>query len=254
MPPGAVRKVRPQAAPGKGQIARSTRGHLPQWKGCSFRPYLWAMRHAHPLSWALLLTATLGLLGADCSTRWKQRMYEGGGRDEWQQPDRVVETLGLAPDARVADVGSGSGYFTVRLARALGPEGRVFAIDVDPDINGLLEDRLAEEGIENVEVRLASETDPGLPENVDLVFTSNTYHHLPDRTAYFERVKDSLAPGGRVAIVEYSPETGGWFVRTFDHATAEAEITSEMEAAGYRLDASHDFLERQSFLVFSPAD
>ena len=93
--------------------------------------------------------------------------------------------------------------------------------------------------------------DPGLAaESVDLIFTSNTYHHIEERAAYFARTREALRPAGRIAIVEYHPE--GWFYST--HGTAKEVIVSEMEQAGFRLVSDHDFLEKQSFVVFSPSE
>lgn len=183
---------------------------------------------------------------------WLKRLaYEGGGRDAWQQPARVVEALDLAPGDVVADLGAGGGYFTFRLARAVAPQGRVYAIDIDPDMIDYLDQRIREDGIANVETVRAEPDDPKLPEGgVDLVFTCNTYHHLRDRPAYFARVRAGLRPGGRVAILDLRP--GGLFQRIFPHATEADTIESEMRSAGYRVAARPDFLERQSFLVFEP--
>jgi arsenite methyltransferase len=202
---------------------------------------------------ALGLALLLGSVGADC-TALKRWAYERGDRDAWQKPAEVVRALDLEPGDVVADLGAGSGYFTGRLARAVAPGGRVLAVDVDAAMNRYLAERMAEEGVENVEIVLATPEDPGLPDGqVDLLFTSNTYHHLPDRTAYFRGAARALAPGGRVAIIEFA-EKAGWFARTFGHHTPQATIVAELEAAGYRLAANHDFLPRQHFLVFAPAD
>ena len=95
---------------------------------------------------------------------------------------------------------------------------------------------------------LAQYEDPQLPERVDLIFTCNTYHHIQDRSAYFRNAQQYLRPGGRVAIVEYKKH--GWLQRVFPHHTPPETIRAEMAAAGYRLAAQHEFLERQSFLVF----
>jgi ubiquinone/menaquinone biosynthesis C-methylase UbiE len=201
----------------------------------------------------LLLPLLLLTLGADCSSvkRWA---YEGGDRDEWQRPDAVVAELALAPGARVADVGSGSGYFTLPFARAVAPDGRVFAVDVDAEMNAHLTSRLAEAGVGNVEVVLATADDPGLPPaGIDLVFMSNTYHHIQDRTTYVAKLARALRSGGRIAIIEYDDARAGWFVRTFGHNTPRDTIVSELEAAGYRLLAEPDFLPRQNFLIFEPA-
>jgi ubiquinone/menaquinone biosynthesis C-methylase UbiE len=197
---------------------------------------------------AVLLAAAL-CAAAGCSDV-KRFAYEGVGRDEWQQPGRVVEVLALRPGDRVADLGAGGGYFTFRLADAVGPTGRVFAVDVDPGMTQHLAGRARELGLANVETVLAAEDDPRLPDGaVDLVFTCNTYHHLADRTAYFERLKRDLAPGGRVAVIEYSGH--GLFDGLFGHHTSAETIRAEMEAAGYRLLDEPGFLERQHFLIFS---
>ena len=179
-------------------------------------------------------------------------MYEGFDRDEWQQPDRVIESLRLETGSKVADVGAGGGYFTFRLADAVGKDGRVYAVDVDQDMTTYLSERAAEEGVSNVEVVLAPFDDPEIPATVDLIFTCNTYHHIESRTAYFERSRRYLGPGGRVAIVELTDK--GWFQKLFAHNTSKEVIRSEMEAAGYVLANDHDLLERQSFLIFEVAD
>jgi predicted methyltransferase len=184
------------------------------------------------------------LLASGC-TLAKRLAYEQFGRDEWQQPDRVVADLGLAQGAQVADLGSGGGYFTFRLARAVGPSGRVYATDVDEGLNDYVAEESAEQGLTNVTTVLAAPGDPRLPEPVDLVFTCNTYHHLENRAPYFRALRETqLAPGGRVAIVEYKPEVTR-------HSTARETIEQEMTAAGFRLVKSFDYLERQHFLVFA---
>ena len=185
------------------------------------------------------------LLLAGCGTV-KRYAYEGFDRDEWQQPERVVADLALAPGAKVADLGAGGGYFTFRLAHAVGPEGRVYAVDIDEGMNEHVAREAQKQGLANVRTVLAATDDARLPEPVDLFFTSNTYHHLEGRTAYFRGVRErQLAPGGRVAIVEFRPG------RT-SHATARKTIEEEMTAAGFRLVKSFDYLERQHFLVFVP--
>jgi ubiquinone/menaquinone biosynthesis C-methylase UbiE len=179
-------------------------------------------------------------------------MYEPAGRDSWQHPARVIESLSLAPGQRVADLGAGGGYFTFLLARAVGPNGVVYAIDVDADMTGLLERRAADGNHTNVEVLLVDPVEPELPDApLDLIFTCNTYHHIHDPAAYFARLRRHLRSGGRIAIIDHKPE--GWLQRLFPHSSASETIRSEMEAAGYALQSAHDFLPKQSFLVFAPA-
>jgi len=200
----------------------------------------------NPSRAAVLLVAAIALLLSSCGAL-KRCAYEGFLRDRWQQPERVVADLALAPGARVADLGAGGGYFTFRLAQAVGPAGLVYAVDIDPDMVDFLAEQAAEQELANVRPVLAAVDDARLPERVDLVFTSNTYHHLENRTAYFGALRDrALASGGRVAIVEYRPEVTS-------HATARETIEQEMTAAGFRLVKSFDYLERQHFLVFESA-
>lgn len=196
----------------------------------------------------LPLLALLLSLVSSCTTV-KRLMYEGWGRDSWQQPERVVRELGLESGDLVADLGSGGGYFTFRLADAVRPTGRVYAVDVDEGLLDHVRKEAAERDYPNVETVLAAYDDPRLPQDgVDLIFTCDTYHHLTDRSAYFERAARYLRSGGRVAILDFSG--AGWLVRLFGHFTAADTIRQEMETAGYRLEKSFDFIDRQSFQIF----
>ena len=193
----------------------------------------------------LLLFASLG-----CGS-WKRFAYEGFDRDSWQQPDAVIEALAIQPGSTVADIGAG-GYFSFRLADAVGPNGRVYAVDIDEDMVAYLKKKAADDGYDNVTVVLGEFGDPLLPDGkVDLVFSANTYHHIQDRIRYFEGVRGDLAPGGRVAIIDLNAVS--WFPRTFGHYTDKQVIVDELGAAGYRVDRDLDFVERQHFLIVSPA-
>jgi len=196
------------------------------------------------------------LLAFSClaCTPLKRFAYEGFSRDSWQQPDRVVEALGLEPGDRVADLGSGSGYFTLRLARAVGPSGKVYAVDVDEAMNDYLRRRTREAGLDNVEVVLGEYEDPLLPDGeIDLLLAVNTYHHIQERPNYFRNLQADLASDGRVAIVDFDGSKG-WLVRLLVHSVPKPEMLGEMREAGYRLEQDLDFLDRQSFLIFSPDD
>lgn len=194
-----------------------------------------------------LAAALLGGCGA-C----KRLSYEGFSRDAWQQPERVIAALGIEPGDRVADLGSGSGYFTLRLSRAVGPDGRVYAVDVDEEMNAYLRRRVEQAGVANVEVIDGRFDDPLLPDGgVDLVLTVDTYHHIGDRPAYFGRLRRDLAPGGRVAVIDYDGRKG-WLVRWIGHTTPRDVLLREMDEAGYEVVAEHDFVDRQSFVIFRP--
>lgn len=177
------------------------------------------------------------------------KVFDDPARDAWQKPAEVVRALGLAPDAVVADVGSGTGYFSVRLARAV-PRGRVYGADIEPDMVRFLEQRAAREGLANLKsIRAAADT-PRLPESADLVLLVDTVHHIAHRGRYFADLKASLKPGGRVAIIDFRRDspTGP----PAQYRVAPETVVAEMAQAGYRLLARHEFLPYQYFLVFVP--
>ncbi len=186
----------------------------------------------------------------------KLDLSRGIQRSAWQQPERVVASLGLSPGDVVADVGVGNGYFVYHLADAVGPAGRVYAVDVSEGKLRNLAEKAEAKGYGNIETVLAEPGDPRLPEGeVDLVFVCNTYHHLEDRADYFTRLRTDLAPGGRVAVVEYRADVRG-IARLYlssGHWTAKALLLEEMIAAGYRSERGFDFLAVQSFEIFAAA-
>ncbi|MFQ5904191.1 MAG: class I SAM-dependent methyltransferase [Candidatus Binatia bacterium] len=189
------------------------------------------------------------VLFAGCTTL-KRCAYEGIGRDKWQHPERVVRSLGIRPGDHVADLGSGGGYFTFRLAKAVGPTGRVYAVDVDEGLNEYVANRAQQEGHANIEVILAKYHDPLLPASgVDLIFTSNTYHHIKNRVSYFANASKYLRAKGRVAIIDFNGK--GWFQSLGSHYTPSDIIKREMKEAGYSFEREFDFLPKQYFLVFS---
>ena len=208
-------------------------------------------RHRKPHSPRRLGLFGLALLFLAGCSFLKQCAYEGFNRDQWQQPQKVIESLALRPGDRVADLGSGSGYFTYRLAEAVGPQGKVYAVDVDREMNDLVAKAIKEKNIGNVEVILALLDDPMLPPiGVDLVFTVNTYHHFENRVTYFQKVRKYLRPGGRTAVIDF--DRRAWFEGMWQHYTPAEFIKREMEQAGYRLQRELTFLDRQSFLIFAP--
>jgi arsenite methyltransferase len=191
------------------------------------------------LATALALAALAGAIWLFAPAAAKRVAYEGIARDRCQQPERVIAALAITPGARVADLGSGDGYFTWHLARAVGPSGRVYAVDVDGELHAYLAKRAVRVGLAQIATVLAAHDGAQLPGRVDLVFTCNTYHHLEDRVAYFSRLREKyLAPGGRLAVIDFRPGT-------FAHATDPALIERELGKAGFRKIARHDFIERQ---------
>ncbi len=176
------------------------------------------------------------------------KSFDDPARDAWQMPARVIEALALKPGQKVADVGAGTGYFSVRLARAAAAP-KVFAVDLEPKMVEHLTKRAAAEGLKNITAVLASTTSPNLPEPVDVVLVIDTYHHIGNRPAYFAALKAKLTPGGRLAIVDFRKGGGDGGPPEHFRFTPE-QITGELAQAGYVLDRAHDFLPRQHFLVY----
>lgn len=134
-----------------------------------------------------------------------KRALDDPERDAWQQPDRVVDALGLAPGMTVADVGAGTGYFAVRLARAL-PQGEVIATDIAPDMVRHLTARAARENLTNLRPVLATENNTGLPAGgVDRILVVHVWHHVADRRHFAESLRPALVDGGKLFIVDFVP-------------------------------------------------
>ncbi len=189
--------------------------------------------------------------GPDDVAHYIQRL-QSPDRIRYLRPDRVVEKLALPPDAVVADLGSGPGIFTVRLARAC-PSGVVYAVDVEPRQLDTVRARMAEQGIRNVVPVLASYDDPHLPPGgIDLIFISDTYHHLTDRVAYLRRLKRYLRPNGRLAILEY--RSGELAVGPPAHHKLPAGVRQqELREAGWELVTRFDTHRYHDFELWSPS-
>lgn len=176
-------------------------------------------------------------------------LLDGSPRESWQESDAVFEALELTPDSIVADIGAGGGYFTERFSRFL-ERGHVFATDVQDEMLERLTQRIREEDLGNVTVVRGAFDAPVLPEGCcDLVFLSSVYKEIEDRVAYMREVRRLLRPGGRVAILEFRPGALGPGPPP-DLRLAEDQITAELDAAGFELLESHDFVPPQSYQIF----
>ena len=179
---------------------------------------------------------------------WAQ-VFDDPSRDAWQKPHQVIETLALKPDARVADIGSGTGYFAVRLAHFV-PRGRVYGVDTEPDMVKYLADRAAREGMNNLSAVQGAPDDARLPDRVDLVLMVDVYHHIEQRESYFRKLAQSLSPKGRVAIIDFNAKST--MGPPPDQRIPPKRVAAEMSKAGYHLLTEHHFLPNQYFLIFRP--
>jgi SAM-dependent methyltransferase len=175
------------------------------------------------------------------------KVFDDPERDAWQKPHEVIQALALKPDAVIADIGSGTGYFAARFAHMV-PQGRVYGVDTEPGMVKYLSERAKRDGLKNLSAVQARPGDPRLPEKADLVVLVDVYHHVDDRERYFRRLQDSLKPGGRIAVIDFRMDSP---VGPPKSARIEPErVMAEMRRAGYALAQEHAFLPNQYFLVF----
>lgn len=137
-------------------------------------------------------------------------LLEGPDREAWQKPHEIMDALGIADGSAVADIGAGAGWFTIRLARRVGPNGVVFAQDVQRQMLDAIRRRVAREALRNVETRLGSDSTPNLPARaLDAVLVVDVYPEVEDRVTFLRNLAAALKPGGRIGIVNYKPGSGG---------------------------------------------
>ena len=180
-------------------------------------------------------------------------MLEREGREEFQKPQQVMDAFELKPGMKVADVGCGSGYFTIKIAGEIGPEGKIWAIDAWQEMLDYLDRRLQIEGFENVELVKVERDDPMIPKDgADLILMVDVYHYIKERVAYGEKLLEGLAPGGRLIVLDYIPkslEERPWGPPPSQHMS-EADLTADLEQAGFKKVKQHDFLPEQYFVIY----
>jgi len=180
-------------------------------------------------------------------------LLEDPARDAYQKPHEVVMALALHEGERIADIGAGAGYFSLRFARHVGDTGRVFAVDINPDMIVHLNERIRDAGLDNVRTILARPDDPLLPPaSVDRVFICETWHHIGDHPQYLARLKTILRPGGQVVIIDFDKKETPVGPPMAMRVSREA-VVSELEQHGFRLAEEKTILPYQYFLVFAPA-
>jgi SAM-dependent methyltransferase len=175
-------------------------------------------------------------------------------REEREQPERVLDALKLSPGMTVADVGAGTGYFTVRLARRVGATGRVYATEISPEMLRLVDARASRERLPNVQLKLATATDAKLPARCcDLVLLVDVYHELTDPPAVMAGIRRALKETGRLVLVEYRGEDGKLAIKP-EHKMTLARLRSELEPMGFAFVESLEFLPDQRIVIFTRDD
>lgn len=137
-------------------------------------------------------------------------LLEGPDRETWQKPDQIMDALAIADGSVVADIGAGAGWFTIRLARRVGPNGKVYAQDVQQPMLDAIRRRVAREGLRNVQTVLGVDSNPNLPaRSIDAILVVDVYPEVEDRVTFLRNLAAALRPAGRIGIVNYKPGRGG---------------------------------------------
>jgi predicted methyltransferase len=211
------------------------------------------------MMWVVVTLALLAQGGPPTSSAPHGRLFppqdlgllEGPDRDKWQKPDQIMDALNIADGSTVADIGAGAGWFTIRLARRVGPRGKVYAQDVQREMLEAIRRRVAKEGLENVETRLGKGSDPNLPASaLDGVLVVDVYPEVEDRVTLLRNLGASLKANGRIGIVNYKPGKGGPGPAPDEGLRVDASVVeADARAAGLRVLSRETFLPYQYLLV-----
>jgi len=164
-------------------------------------------------------------------------LLESPDRDAWQKPDQIMDALGIAEGSRVADIGAGAGWFTIRLARRIGPNGLVYAEDVQPQMLEATRRRVGREGLKNVETIRGTATDPNLPAGaLDAILAVDVYQEVDDRVTFLRSLAAALKPNGRIGVVNYKPGQGGPGPAPTEGVRVDSSaVEADARAAGLRV-------------------
>jgi predicted methyltransferase len=203
-----------------------------------------AFQAEHPLT-GRRIAPVMGAAGAD----WLERKE----RETEEKPEAALDALGIRPGMTVADVGAGSGYMSLRMAVRVGPTGKVYAEDVQPEMLRLVRQNQAKARFTNIETVLGTEADPKLPAGkMDLILLVDVYHELSQPQKMLGKIREALKPDGRLVLLEYRKEDPTIPIRP-EHKMSVQEVKTELEAEGFRLDQVIETLPRQHILILTKA-
>jgi len=176
-------------------------------------------------------------------------LLESPDREQWQKPDLIMDALSIADGSKVADLGAGGGWFTIRLARRVGPNGRVFAEDIQRSMIDAIQRRVARENLGNVITILGTVTDPGLPAGLDAVLIVDAYHEIEQPVTLLRNEAKTLKPTGSIGIVNFTKDGGGPGPSMEERVDPE-QVIADARAAGLELRRRENFLRYQYLLIF----
>ena len=209
-----------------------------------FAGHGWPFQGEHPVT-GRKIAGVMGVQGAD----WLNRPE----REREENPEGALDALGIRPGMVVADVGAGTGYMSLRLAKRVGPAGRVYANDIQPEMLRRLQQNAAKAKITNIEPVLGEEADPKLPAGrMDLVLLVDVYHEFSEPRKMLDKIRESLKPDGRLVLLEYRKEDPNVPILP-EHKMSVAEVKAELEPLGFALSQVIETLPRQHILILTKA-
>jgi SAM-dependent methyltransferase len=207
-------------------------------------PRIYAFQSEHPIS-GRHIAPVMGVGGAD----WLDR----GERESEENPEGALDAIGIKPGMVVADVGAGTGYMTLKMARRVGPSGKVYAEDVQPEMLHRLRRNAVEAKLANIQTVLGGEADPKLPPNtLDLILLVDVYHEFSQPQKMLRKMREALKPDGRLVLLEYRKEDPSIPIRP-EHKMSVQEVKLELEAERFHLEQTLETLPRQHILILTKA-
>jgi ubiquinone/menaquinone biosynthesis C-methylase UbiE len=184
-------------------------------------------------------------------SQWRG-VFERDGREVWDRRDDIIRILDLQPGMAIADIGAGTGFFTMLMAREVGPMGKAYAVDIAPEFVRAIEVRAKGQGIDNIVGIVNDQKSTRLPpQSVDLVFISDTYHHFEYPMTTMKSIHEALRPGGELVVIDFKRIPGFSSAWVMGHVRAgEEQVTTEIQSAGFELVQRPDFMQTQYFLRF----
>lgn len=181
----------------------------------------------------------------------KAKMFNNKASRKKSKANKVIDIIKIMKGNKIADIGSGGGYFTIRFAKLVGDEGHIYAIDTNSEFLKYIKLQADKNDLKNITTIQADDDKPKLPkEKLDYIFLRNVYHHIPNRLKYLQILGEGLGKDGKIIIIEHNGSGYLNFNKLFGHYIKPEIIKNEMKKVGYILDEEHDFITQQSFTIF----